>query len=182
MTFEERRQLQAFARIDGLWVAICWIGSFASYLLALRNQGMEMAFLILGIYSLWLGRRRTRMFRDIVLDGEISTMRAWYHGLSMFMYAALLFAVAQFAYFQFIDGGYLMTQVTSMYEEAQKVPEFTQMMKDNGVTPAMVDDVLQVMGSRRPIDIAMEFFTINFVLGTICSLVNALTITKKTRH
>ena len=88
----------------------------------------------------------------------------------MFFYGGVLFAIAQYLYFAFMDNGYLLSQFSKMVtsEEAQ------QMLKQYGMTE-MMNESLKEMANIRPIDYALNMLTINislgFVLGVPISLI-----------
>ena len=114
MTPQEYTQLKAFARIDGALLSAIWIASFAAYITGLGNSLLMMIGMAMAVGSLIFAAGRTRRFRDKALNGTISFGRAYVYVILMFFYAAILFAVAQFVYFQFIDNGYLIGKIIEM--------------------------------------------------------------------
>ena len=83
---------------------------------------------------------------------------------------ALLFAAAQFVYFQFIDHGFLIANYTTM----MNTPEFLDAMKIYGLKEDDIKLVMQNMGAMRPIDNALQFFTTNVFIGAFISVPVAL--------
>ena len=108
-------QLKAFARQDALLLGGVWMVSFAFIVMAPKSiLGGLLAFATPFVVG-WLLRR----FRDKALDGVISFRRGYAYSVFCFIYASLLFAVAQYVYFRFIDGG-MFVQLLS---ESAKVIE-----------------------------------------------------------
>ena len=85
MTTEEYIQLRAFARVDGTYVGILWIASFACYLGGLSSPMLGLIAGIIAILSPFFAVKRLTKFRDDIRDGEISGRR------SMIYYALILF-------------------------------------------------------------------------------------------
>ena len=80
----------------------------------------------------------------------------------VFFYGGVLFALAQYLYFAFMDNGYLLSQFSKMVtsEEAQ------QMLKQYGMTEMMTES-LKELANIRPIDYALNMLTINITLGFV---------------
>ena len=76
-------------------------------------------------------------------------------------------AVAQFAYFQFIDGGYLITKYTA----AMTDKNMTAMIQSvYGISPDDMKLALDTLAALRPIDVALQFLTTDIILGVAISL------------
>lgn len=165
-TREEYEQLKAFARIDGATVGGLWILSFAFFIGEFYNPLFGFVSLIVGTASIVVATLRLRKFRDNVLDGIISFRRALLYSMLTYFYAALLMAAAQFVYFQFIDQGFLMSQYATMTE----TPEFKTMLTAYGMKPEDMKVAMENIAALRPIDIALQFLTMNIILGFMVSL------------
>jgi len=166
-TREEYEQLKAFARIDGALVGVLWIISFACFIGEFSNPMLGAVSLIAGVSSLVFAALRLRKFRDTVLGGAISFRRALCYGCFTYFYAALLMALAQFIYFQFIDNGFLI----SKYTEALSDAKFAGMVqKTYGITPGDMQLAMDTLATLRPIEVALQFLTTNIILGIVISL------------
>ena len=95
MTTEEYIQLRAFARVDGTYVGILWITSFACYLGGLTSPMLGLIGGIIAIISPFFAAKRLTKFRDDIRDGEISGKRSMLYYALMFFYASLLLALIQ---------------------------------------------------------------------------------------
>lgn len=176
MTTQEYIQLRAFARVDGTYVGILWIASFACYLGGLSSPMLGLVGGILAVVSPFFAAKRLMKFRDDIRDGEISGRRSMLYYALMFFYASLLFALAQYLYFAFIDGGYLFREYTSLLSS----PEMKKAMQVYGMTSEQLTQGLKEFADASPIMTALNFMTMNITIGLILSLPVSL-ITRRTR-
>lgn len=176
MTTQEYIQLRAFARVDGTYVGILWIASFACYLGGLSSPMLGFVGGILAVASPFFAAKRLIKFRDDIRNGEISGRRSMLYYALMFFYASLLFALAQYLYFAFLDGGYLMREYTSMLSS----PEMKQAMQAYGMTADQLMEGLKEFANTSPIMTALNIMTMNITIGLIFSLPVSL-ITRRAR-
>ena len=176
MTTQEYIQLRAFARVDGTYVGILWIASFACYLGGLSSPMLGLVGGILAVASPFFAAKRLIKFRDDIRDGEISGRRSMLYYALMFFYASLLFALAQYLYFAFLDGGYLMREYTSMLSS----PEMKQAMQAYGMTADQLMEGLKEFANTSPIMTELNIMTMNITIGLIFSLPVSL-ITRRAR-
>lgn len=165
-TREEYEQLKAFARIDGAIVGGLWIISFACFIGEFHNAALGFLAMVAGLSSVMVAAIRMRKFRDNVLGGAISFRRAFGYSMFVFAYAALLMAAAQYIYFQFIDGGF----VISKYIEMTTTPEFKTLVSVYGINEEEMKTAINALSELRPIDISFQFLTTNIILGVMLSL------------
>ncbi|MDO4159786.1 MAG: DUF4199 domain-containing protein [Prevotellaceae bacterium] len=177
-TREEYEQLKAFARIDGAIVGGLWILSFACFIGEFYNPFLGILAFVIGAGSLVFAALRLKKFRDNILEGVISFRRAFGYSIFTYFYAALLMALAQYVYFQFIDNGFLI----SRYMEMASMPEFKSMMQIYGLRPDDVQVAMDNIKALRPIDIALQFLTTNIILGIVVSLPMAAMIKSNYRR
>ena len=131
---------------------------------------------ILAVASPFFAAKRLIKFRDDIRDGEISGCRSMLYYALMFFYASLLFALAQYLYFAFLDGGYLMREYTSMLSSS----EMKQAMQAYGMTADQLMEGLKEFANTSPIMTALNIMTMNITIGLICSLPVSL-ITRRAR-
>lgn len=175
MTAPEYIQLKAFARQDGALLALLWMATFFLYIIGVENQMLGMAALLLMVYTPIFVGERLGKFRDYGREGLISFRRAYAYTVFVFFYGGVLFAIAQYLYFAFIDNGYLMTQFSKMVNsnEAQK------MLQQYGMTE-MMNESLNEMANIRPIDYALNMLTVNISLGFILGVPISLIMQRNT--
>ena len=139
---------------------------------------LGLAAIMMMVYTPFFVGERLGKFRDYGREGLISFRRGYAYTVFVFFYGGVLFAIAQYLYFAFMDNGYLLSQFSKMVssEEAQ------QMLQQYGMTE-MMNDSLKEMADIRPIDYALNMLTINislgFVLGVPISLVMQRSVVKK---
>ncbi|MBR2881374.1 MAG: DUF4199 domain-containing protein, partial [Prevotella sp.] len=114
-----------------------------------------------------------RKFRDYARDGVLSFKRGMAYTILLFFYAALLFAVAQYVYFEFIDNGHIMNQIASMMNE----PQNQKIIEAYGLKQSM-DESLKIMSQTRAIDYALNYLSVNLIIGTVLSLPIAAAVKK----
>lgn len=83
--------------------------------------GLSVPFLLFLFMGLtlcvpFMGYYYARMYRNQVCGGGISFLHAWIFTVFMYMFAALLAAVAHYIYFRFIDHGYVINTCETMVD------------------------------------------------------------------
>lgn len=164
-TREEYEHIKAYARIDGAIMGGLWILSFICFIAQFYMPLLNMASMIIGVVSIIVTAMRLKNFRDNILDGVISYWKAYGYSMLTYFYAALLMAAAQYIYFQFIDNGFLISQYTAMTSS----PEFKSMMTLYGIKAEEMKLTMDTIASLRPIDVALQFFSTNIILGLVIS-------------
>lgn len=165
MTAPEYIQLKAFARQDGALLALLWVFTFSLYIIGVTNQLLGMAAIFLMIYTPFFVGERLGKFRDYGREGLISFRRGYAYTVLVFFYGSVLFAVAQYLYFAYMDNGYLLSQFSMMVT----AEETREVLKQYGMTQ-MMDESLQEMAATRPIDFALNMLTINITMGFLLGL------------
>ena len=145
-------QLKAFARQDGLLLALFWTASFAMTMMAPQS--------IWGNVLGW----RTTLFRDGALDGVISFRRAAAHGIYSVFYASLVFALVQYVYFRFLDNGTFM----GIMSDGVKVIE--DLYKQQGLNTSEITQSLETMRNISPVQWAFMLMLQNITIGSLLAL------------
>lgn len=175
ITSAEYIQLRAFARIDGAYLGILWIISFACYLGGMTNQTLGLIGSIVAIASPLFALNRLKKFRDYARYGVISLGRAAAYYIYMFLYASVIFALAQYVYFAFIDGGYLMRSYISL----MSTPEAEQIIKAYGLSKQEMTESLEMLQDISPIMIALNIMAMNITVGLVLSIPMALWVRRR---
>ena len=176
MSPAEYIQLKAFARQDGALLALLWAAAFALYIVGVSNQLLGLAAVMLMLYTPIFVGERLGKFRDSGREGLISFRRGYAYTIFVFFYGGVLFAIAQYLYFAFIDNGFLLSQFSRMVS----TEEARQMLHDYGMTQ-MVDEGLSEMASIRPIDYALNMLTVHIMLGFILGVPISLVMRKESK-
>ena len=168
MTPEEYKQLKAFARQDGALLSLLWIGAMICYIQGLSSPILGMIAMLLIVASPFYAANRLRKFRDEAREGIISFMRAYGYTILTYFYGGLLLAVAIFAYFQFMDNGYLLGKLT----DALSTEQGQQVVKAYGMADE-ISQSLEELAKMRPIDYALNMLTVIISTGFILGLPTA---------
>ena len=165
MTVPEYIQLRAFARVDGARLALLWVASFACYVWGLRTPELGLLSMGLALATPFYCTRRLRRFKADALDGQpLSFGRGYAYVVFMFLYACLLFAAAQFVYFNFIDKGYFIGAISDMMAQA------TSAATVGTALGAMVQEGIEALRAMRPIDLVFNILMSNMMIGALVAL------------
>ncbi len=177
MTPPEYIQLKAFARQDGALLSLLFTASFAAYILGLASPFYSVLAVVLMVATPFFVAGRLRKFRDYGRDGFISLLRAWAFVILMFFYGGLLFAIVVYAYFAFVDNGFLVDTFTKMMDS----PEARQAMTQMGLTAELSQSMEQIAG-MRPIDVALNMLTTVIMTGVVLGLPIAALMRKEAKQ
>lgn len=176
MTTPEYVQLRAFARIDGTYLGILWTMSFACYVIGMTHPLVGFIGTLIAVTSPFFAAKKLWKFRDEVREGTISFLRSMAYYMLMFFYGSILFALAQYVYFEFMDNGFIVREYISL----MSTDEAKMMLKAYGLTAKQVTDSLNEMANTPSIMLALNIMTLNISIGIIMSLpVAAMTKRKK---
>lgn len=152
-------QLKAFARQDGFLLFLLWIASFA---VIVNNPASSWGSLLAMATPFYVGYLLAR-FRNFALDGVISFRRALAFSLYTFFYASLLFAVAQFVYFRYLDNGSMMSMLITNVKALEPI------YRSQGISMRELQQSVSMIGQLTPIETAFVFMMQNILIGAILS-------------
>ena len=162
-------QLKAFARQDGFLLFLVWIASFA---IIVNDPASSWGGLLAMCSPFFVGWLLTR-FRDYALDGVISFRRALAFSIFTFFYASMLFAVAQYVYFRFMDNGAMFSMLTSTINALEPF------YKSQGVSVEGLRQSINMIGELSSVEIAFIFMMQNIFMGFFLSFPIAWVTRKK---
>ena len=160
MTPQEYIQLKAFARQDGVLLASLWTGSLLCYILGMTYPLLGIAALILIAASPFFAAQRLRHYRDYGREGVISFSRSYAYTVLLFFYGGVLFAIAVYVYFAFLDKGFFLSKLIETFSS----PEGREAIKAYGIE-GQLDENIKFLSELRPIDMALNMLTINIIMG-----------------
>ena len=146
-------------------MALLWTVSFGCYVAGLGQPLFGGLSLLLALWTPFFVARRLRHFRDVGRDGVISMRRGWGFVVLTFFYASVLLALAQYAYFAYLDKGFMLGAIDQMLH----APESVQMLRQYGMSESLEASLSQ-MREMRPIDIAINVLTTNILIGIFLGL------------
>ena len=172
MRYENYAQLRAWSRYDGIYLAIIWIASFAALALMPYINWMSMVSLALAVSTPFFVGYKIKRFHKGVLKGSLTFSMALIYALRMFFIAAFFFAIAQWAYLTYLDGGRLMGYFTMVLS----APENAEIMRKAGLS---VTDYTRAIQAVSPLEMASSYFIQNCLIGSMMSIVIAFFIKSK---
>ena len=153
-------QLKAFARQDGLILAVAWLASFVLVMFSPQTPYGNL----LAIATPFIVGWRLTKFRDNALDGVVSFRRAFAYSCYTFFYASLVFAMGQYIYFRFIDNGQMSNILTATLKELAPI------YREQGIPAKELDVTMTQIAALRPIELAIVFMMQNLTVGLFLSL------------
>ena len=116
-----------------------------------------------------MGYYYARMYRNQVCGGGISFLHAWIFTVFMYMFAALLAAVAHYIYFRFIDHGYVINTCETMVDT---LAQSNMPGMDSYI--ATYQEALETARLLSPIDITLQMISSNVFWGSILAFPHRL--------
>lgn len=171
MTFSEKYgMMRNQARADGLKLGLFWVFSFALFIGNFHYAICGIFWMATMVFTPFLVGMFTRRYADTSLEGVISYRHAYAHGFLTVFYAALILAITQWAYFAYLDNGFVVNRYIGMLSDN----EFQKSMEAMGYSKKTVEELVSALRELRPIDIALEMMWSNVIAGFIISLTTAL--------
>ncbi|MBO4660542.1 MAG: DUF4199 domain-containing protein [Prevotella sp.] len=171
MTFDEFRQLRAYSRYDGIYLAVLWIAAFACLICSSIYQPLSMMSILITLSTPFFVAYRLRIFRKEGLDGKVSFGRAFHYCLRVFFNAAILFAIAQWAYMQYVDNGRLASLFRTLTASDETKEALRQMGMDANILTTVFEKV-------TPVEFASSYLVENILIGFILSIIIAAVMKK----
>ena len=173
---EEKNKLHKYAMQFGTAMGFFWILKFILFALGPKLPVLFVAFSLLTLAVPFLGYYFVRSYRNKVCGGVISFSQAWIFTLFMYMYAALLTAVAHYIYFQFIGTDSLMLY----YTEQVINPLMTSGNADQITVGEQLTKIIQTFQQADipAIKITMQFVSQNIFYCSIIAIPTALAVKK----
>ena len=105
------------ARADGLKLGLFWVFSFALFIGNFHYAICGIFWMATMVFTPFLVGMFTRRYADTSLEGVISYRHAYAHGFLTVFYAALILAITQWAYFAYLDNGFVMNRYIGMLSD-----------------------------------------------------------------
>ncbi len=157
---ESLMQAKAFARQDGALLSLLWIASFACMMGIPQSMMGNILALATPFFIGW----RLCKFRNYALDGFISFRRGYVYSAYTFFYAAVIFAIAQYVYFRFLDHGTFCAMLTD------SINAMMPLYENSGISKKELAESLNLISTSTPIQWAFTFMVQNICIGAVVSL------------
>lgn len=166
---ENRGYMQRYAMLFGTYMGGFWILKFILFPVGLSVPFLLFLFMGLTLCVPFMGYYYARMYRNQVCGGGISFLHAWVFTVFMYMFAALLAAVAHYIYFRFIDHGYVINTCETMVDT---LAQSNMPGMDSYI--ATYQEALETARLLSPIDITLQMISSNVFWGSILAFPTAL--------
>ena len=165
-----RNQVSAYARVDGAKLGVLWIFSFALFVGNFHYPICGILWMATMVYTPFYVAILTKRYADNVCEGKISYFHAYLHSMLTVFHAALILAIVQWAYFQYLDHGFIIEQYLSALNDKEFAESFSRL----GYSKDLIPQLSEQLRKMRPIDIAIQLLWSNMVAGIVMSLTTAL--------
>lgn len=177
MTQNQPISLQQTAMYFGTLMGIFWIIKFTFLPLGFTIPLLQLLFVLLTFFVPILGYLYARKFRNRYCEGTITFSRAFTFTVLMYLFAALLAAVAHYIYFRYIDNGFLIDSYIGQLEAMK--PAATEELRES------IDQFIEgfsLISSLSPIQLTFQLISQNFLYGTLLALPTALLVMRRKRQ
>lgn len=177
MTQNQPISLQQTAMYFGTLMGLFWIIKFTFLPMGFTIPLLQLLFVLLTFFVPILGYLYARKFRNRYCGGSITFSRAFAFTVLMYLFAALLAAVAHYIYFRYIDNGFLIDSYIGQLEAMK--PTATEELKES------IDQFIEgfsLISSLSPIQLTFQLISQNFLYGTLLALPTALLVMRRKRQ
>lgn len=173
---ENRSSIQKYAMHFGTYMGAYWILKFILFPLGLTIPFLLLLFLGLTLGVPFMGYHYARIYRNKLCGGYISFAQAWIFTVFMYLFAALLAAVAHYIYFRYMDNGFIANAYISLIDEAVK-------MQPIQMSPYadQLKEMIELIKAMTPIDITLQLLSQNVFYGSILAIPTALFVMKRNK-
>ncbi len=154
------KQVKAFARIDGVFMAVLWAASFMAIIFDPQSVWGTM----LAIATPFVAGARLKVFRDRALDGVISFRRGYAYLWYTFLYASLLFAAFQLVYFRFFDNGTFIGMLVGALQTIEAI------YRQKNLSVRELQEAVNTLRATSDVQLVFTFFTQNITFCAIMAL------------
>ena len=172
MQLEEIIQMRAYAHYDSIYLGILLTASFACAVIGAGGSFLGAIGNLIVLSVPFFVAYRVRKFRVEARGDHMTYTMALTYCLRVFIGGGIFFAVCQWLYMQFLDGGRLLNAYRSM----MSMPEMQPVLKVYGLTQQQVDGTLSIMFS--PLVLAAYSLIMDLIAGTIGSIIIAAIVKK----
>lgn len=177
MTHNQPISLQQTAMYFGTLMGLFWIIKFTFLPLGFTIPLLQLLFVLLTFFVPILGYLYARKFRNRYCGGSITFSRAFAFTVLMYLFAALLAAVAHYIYFRYIDNGFLIDSYIGQLEAMK--PTATEELKES------IDQFIEgfsLISSLSPIQLTFQLISQNFMYGVLLALPTALLVMRRKKQ
>lgn len=178
---ENKGYLQRYAMLFGTYLGGFWILKFALFPLGFTVPFLFSIFIGLTLCVPFMAYYYVRMYRNAVCGGTIGFLHAWVFTVFMYMFAALLTAVAHYVYIRFIDQGFILDSYETLLNSWETLLSNPTYKAPPGVDAyiGQVRESLNQIRSQTSIEITMQLMSMNVFVGSLLAVPTALFVMKR---
>lgn len=170
----DRNNLQTCAMYYGTGMGLLWVFKFMLFPIGLRAPVALWFFLVLTLGVPLLGYWLARKFRDKHCGGVISFSRAFLFVALLYLFASMLTAAFHYAYFRFIDGGFIADTYRSLWGQMKEMygtalPSYTR----------QYDEVIDLFSNMNPLEVTFQMLSNNLFAGILMAVPTALMVMRR---
>lgn len=170
--------MHKYAMLFGTYMGGFWIIKFILFPLGLTMPFLSLLFLGLTLCVPFLGFYYARMFREQGYGGSINFLQAWSFTVTMYIFAALLTAVAHYIYFRFIDDGFVIDTLISAYQTQANMMRQSS-LPDSQAYVDLFKQAIEMLESVNATDITLQLLSWNIFCGVLLAIPTALFVMKR---
>lgn len=171
--------MQRYAMLFGTYMGAFWILKFILFPLGLKYNLPFLSFLFMGLTLCvpFMGYYYAKLYRNQACGGTISFLPAWLFTVSMYIFSALLVAVAHYIYFRYIDHGFILDTYATLLDSlaGSNVPGIEEYLKQ-------LNEALDSIRALSPIDITFQLMSQNIFYCALLALPTALFVMKRPKN
>lgn len=153
---------------QGTILGLYWIAIGIIYILGLSNAVLSVLFLAMLAASPFFAAKLTARYRKQECGNTMTFIGAWSFLIIMYVCASLLFAVAQYIYFIFIDGGFFLSFLEEQINILQQIPEL------DAATIDAFKQIAEAWNQMTTSDIVLQFLSTNMMVTGILTPLTAI--------
>lgn len=171
---QQRNNLQQTAMLYGTYMGIFWIIKFALLPLGLVFSPFGLLFVLLTCAVPVIVYFMTRSFRQ-QCGGTITFFSALAFSFQIYLFASLLTAIGHYLYFQFLDNGFIYTQIMAQLEQFKADSAMQGQMEQ-------IKHALNVFYELTPIQLTMQLLSQNIFYGIVFALPVAMFTMRRSKE
>ncbi len=168
---KREKNIQQYAMYFGSLMGVYWILKFILFPLAFKIPFLSFLFIGLTIGVPFMGYYYLKIYRNKVCGGTISFRRAYVFTLLIYLYAAMLTAVAHFVYFQFIDHGFVLEAIQTQFNQ---LLELNIDNNEYNLLAENIETTMKQVSDLSPTDITFDNLSRNIFSGLFLAIPTAL--------
>ena len=174
---DKKPTLQESAMKYGTMMGLFWIGKFILFPIGFKIPFIQLIFFFLTLFTPILGYIFAKKYRENECESSISFFQGFSFTTFMYIFAALLVAVAHYIYFQFIDNGFIIDTYSAMLNGLKEASA------GQAILPIeQVEEAMNIISGLSTLQLTMQIIYQNIFWGFLLAFPTALLIMKRNKQ